>query len=575
MAIYIKEISPPRKLSGLSSLLITFDYNPQIVQTIKTLDTYIYHKADYAWEIPANQLARALDILTFYDKIQLQLLPDKVEDTKNNSLTDTEIKSFKYKPYNHQIDGINFGLAHNKWLLLDQPGLGKTNQIAWLAETLKARGLIEHCLIICGVNALKKNWQKELNIYSKESSIIIGERKTKRGTDTKTSIEYRAKQLLEPIDKFFIIINIESLRSDKIINAFKKTKNKIDMIAFDECHMASKQSQQGNGLLKLDAKYKIAATGTPIVNSPLSAFLALSWTDNDHATLTNYKHQYCRFGGFNNSQILGYQNLDLLKEELDSCSIRRTKDMLTDLPPKTITAELIEMEPDHASFYDAIKQGVKEEADLVDLKAGNLLALTTRLRQASVCPAILTSQNIVSSKIKRCIELAEDLVEQGEKVVIMSTFKPPVYQLAEALKQYNPLINTGDQSDFEISNNVKQFQEDQNTLIFIGTTSRCATGLTLNAAAYMICLDSAWTSALNNQCWDRIHRANNTRPAFITVLLCKDTIDERVWQVASDKQDLSDYLIDDVDNQFKQDGDYFNFTQSIAKDMYNIITNLD
>jgi SNF2 family DNA or RNA helicase len=72
-------------------------------------------------------------------------------------LTDFEIESFKSRPFEHQIEGINFLLQHPKALLLDSMGLGKTAEIIWTAEVLKHRGLIDHCLIICGVNSVKQN----------------------------------------------------------------------------------------------------------------------------------------------------------------------------------------------------------------------------------------------------------------------------------------------------------------------------------------------------------------------------------------------------------------------------------
>ena len=55
-------------------------------------------------------------------------------------------------------------------------------------------------------------------------------------------------------------------------------------------------------------------------------------------------------------------------------------------------------------FYEAIKDGVKEEADKIELKAGNLLALTTRLRQATACPSVLTTQDVESIKVNRAFE---------------------------------------------------------------------------------------------------------------------------------------------------------------------------
>ena len=142
-----------------------------------------------------------------------------------------------------------------------------------------------------------------------------------------------------------------------------------------------------------------------------------------------------KFGGFGDKQVIGYKNLDTLKEELESCSIRRSKEQLVDLPPKTVTVELLDMLPEHQKFYDAVKEGVKSEVDKVKLTTGNLLALTTRLRQATVDPGILTTSNIVSPQIERCCELVEELMDSKEKVVILSSFKPPVYKLAEDLKQ--------------------------------------------------------------------------------------------------------------------------------------------
>ena len=137
------------------------------------------------------------------------------------------------KPFDHQLEAINFGLAQEKWLLLDSMGLGKTNSIIWLAETLKRRGVIDHCFIICGVNSLKQNWKKEIAKFSTESAVVLGEHVTRTGSIRYKSMEKRAEQLRDPIDEFFVITNLESLLDDRIIEAFKKSSNKFGMIAFD------------------------------------------------------------------------------------------------------------------------------------------------------------------------------------------------------------------------------------------------------------------------------------------------------------------------------------------------------
>lgn len=554
--IRIFEISPPKKISGLSSLLVDFEYNQFIVDAIKTIPTAHYHKKEKVWELPVCYLGRLLDTLTFLDEIQLKLLntpeSDEFHFNKNfnlEPLTETEKVSFKMKPFEHQLEAINFGLAKEKWLLLDSMGLGKTNSIIWLAETLKRRGIIDHCFIICGVNSLKQNWKKEIQKFSTESAVVLGEYTTRNGTTRYRSMDKRAIQLKDPIEEFFVITNLESLRDDRIIEAFNKSANKFGMIAFDEAHKAAtKTSQQGTNLLKLDAPFKIAATGTLITNNPLSAYVPLSWTGNDESTLTNYKSQYCNFGGFADKQVIGFKNLEVLQEEIAACSLRRTLDQVrSDMPPKTVTLELLEPEDDQRKFYEAIKEGVKEEADKIELKTSSLLALTTRLRQASACPSLLTTQPISSCKVDRCVELIQELTSQGEKVVVLSVFKETLNELAAKLGEFRYTINTGDVPDAIVADHVARFQDDPNEQVFIGTWGKVGTGWTLNSASYLICLDTPYTAAMFDQGTDRIWRVNNTRPAFITVLMCKDTIDERVQQIIETKKELGEYLVDGVE----------------------------
>ena len=550
--IKIIETSIPIKISGLSSLLVTFDFNQYIVDSLKTIPTYYYHKATQTWEFPVCYLSRLLDSLTFLDDIQLQLLDDSFLSKRQYNLeplSEIEKVSFKMKPFDHQLEAINFGLEHEKWLLLDSMGLGKTNSIIWLAETLKRRGVIDHCFIICGVNSLKQNWKKEIEKFSTESAVVLGEYTTRNGTLRYRPMDKRAQQLKDPIEEFFVITNLESLRDDRIIEAFKKSSNKFGMIAFDEAHKAAtKSSQQGTNLLKLDAPFKIAATGTLITNNPLSAYVPLSWTGNDESTLTTYKSQYCNFGGFKNAQVIGFKNLEVLQEEIQNCSLRRTLDQVrSDMPLKTVTVELLEPDDDQRKFYEAIKEGVKEEADKIELKSANLLALTTRLRQATACPGILTTQNISSCKVDRCVELIQELTSQGEKVVVLSTFKETLNELAAKLNQFRFSVNTGDTPDAVVASNVARFQEDPKEQVFTGTFGKVGTGWTLNAASYMICLDTPYTDAMFSQATDRIWRVNNTRPAFITVLQCADTIDERVWEIIETKKELGEYLVDGVE----------------------------
>ena len=573
--IRIFEISPGKKISGISSLLIDFDFNQFIVDAIKTLPTAHYHKREKVWEVPLCYLGRVLDSLTFLDDIQLRLLdtPENGEITFNRKhnlepLTETERISFKATPFPHQLEAVDFLLKQEKALLLDGCGVGKSLEMILFAETLKKRGIIDHCLVITGIAGLRGNWEREIQKFSTESVVTIGKYTTRTGTTRYRPMAKRAEQLKNKINEFFVLLNVESIRDPKIVEAIKTSENKFGLIAFDESHkIGAPDTTQYNNLMKLDSDFKVAATGTLIVNSPLSAFPSLKFTNNDSATLSNFKSQYCAYGGFGNKQIIGSKNLEVLREEIANCSIRRTLyDVRKDIPELTIDTEYLEMEEDQQKFYEAIKEGVKEEADKIELKAGNLLALTTRLRQATACPSVLTTQNIESVKVTRAFEYIQEITSQGEKVVVFSMFKEPLHQLAAKLEGFRFSLNTGDFSDAEVFQNMVRFQDDPNEQVFLGTFPKCGTGYTLNSSMYMVCIDTPYTYSLFEQGFQRVHRVNNTRPAFIKVLVCSETIDERVQQIVETKKELGEYLVDGVGDG-RSDERFTDMLREIIRDL--------
>ena len=173
------------------------------------------------------------------------------------------------------------------------------------------------------------------------------------------------------------------------------------------------------------------------------------------------------------------------------------------------------------------------------------MGMILRLRQATACPSILSSKEIPSAKIERAYELCKEIIEEGNKVVIFSTFKQTVEELKNKLKEFKPLIGTGDTKDELLSKYIDDFQNNEENKIFIGTWQRCGTGLTLNKASYMIFIDTPWTDASFQQACDRIHRIGSKKPVFIYNLITTNTIDEKVLEIVEDKAALSDFIIDD------------------------------
>lgn len=538
--IQIKE-DIAKKCPGGTSFFISFPYNDFLVQEVKKCDGANYNPKNKEWEIPISELPIFIDAVNIIDDIEVSFLEQKDQLSKEIELSD-----FKTNPFNYQKDGIKYGLQHDKWLLLDPPGLGKTLQVLYIAEELKRTKNIEHCLIICGVNTLKSNWKKEIEKHSKLTGKILGERLTKKGTLQYGGIAERLKDLKNPIEEFFIITNIETLRNKDIIKELNSGSNKFDMIILDEAHCCKTPTAiQTKNFLKLKAPYQIALTGTLLVNSPLDAYVPLKWIGKELCNYTSFRYYYVKYGGYFKNEILGYKHLDIFKDMLDSCSLRRSKTLLN-LPPRTLINEYVDMDGKQENFYSNIVQGIVSQVDKVSMSTSSILASLIRLRQATACPSILSSEDIPSAKIDRCLDLVEQIISNNEKVVVFSTFKETLNILNQKLRKYSPLLCTGDIKDSIISQHVDEFQSNPNKKLLLATWSKMGTGITLSEANNVIFIDTPYTQAGVEQAIDRCYRIGSSKPLFVYFLMCKNTVDEKVFQIVSDKELISDYVLDDV-----------------------------
>lgn len=538
------------KIPGVTSLFLdlTTFYNKDVFNVLLQTQDSIYIKDKNLIEFPINKLYFLVDYLTKIDDVKFIKYKDRVKSKKITS----NINNFKIKPYKHQIEAIDYGLNTNSWLLLDDCGLGKTISMIYLAEELKRLESLEHCLIICGVNSLKYNWASEIEKFSKLSYTILGQTITKNGKNKILSVPERLNQLKEKIDEFFIIVNIETLQNKDFIKYFKNSKNKIDMIVLDEAHHAkSPTSASAKTLLKLKAKRKIALTGTIIMNNPDNAFVPLKWTENIGSTFSNFRHMFSVYGGFGGVQVIGYKNLDLLQDLISSCSLRRKKDDVLDLPDKTYVIDYVEMKKEQQDLYNKVADGIAAELDLLDHKPNILeeLAINLRLRQITAYPGILSSDVQQSAKLDRLYDLVSEITSQGDKVLIFNTFKGSAKEEFNRLEEFGPLLCTGDQSDEEISYNKKLFETDDSKKVMIATWQKMGTGHTLTSANYCIFVDTPWTDADFQQASDRIYRIGQNKKVTIISLVTKDSYDERVLDILQNKRVLSSYLVDKEDSK--------------------------
>lgn len=540
------KVAKSNKCNGDYSLFISFPYDNALVELIRSQSERYWDKDNKTWEVPAKKLR---ELVPHFMKHEVNITGDfsAFNEVKKVANVPAEFQ-FKTKPYDHQIDGLNFGLTHDRWLLGDEQGLGKTKQVIDIAVAKKLTGA-NRCLIICGVNGLKWNWQNEIRTHSNERGWILGQRKRKSGKIYVGSTKDKLEDLknLENIKDYFLITNVESLRDADIaatISDYCK-KGIINMVAIDEIHKCKNpSSQQGKGILKIQADIRIAMSGTPLMNTPLDLFIILRWLGYEKHAFYAFKNHYCIMGGYGGYDVVGYKNMPELQERVDSIMLRRLKDEVLDLPEKVYIDEFVEMTPKQEQIYKEVSATIKANIDKIKM-ANNPLAELIRMRQATGYTGILSSTILESAKIDRLEEIVEESIANNRKVVIFSNWTQmtdPIYNRLS--KNYKGVIITGETDDVERQVNVNHFQNNPECKFILGTIGAMGTGLTLTAGTVVVFMDEPWTMANKQQAIDRCHRIGTKSNITIYTILCKNTMDERIHEIVEKKGMIADAIID-------------------------------
>lgn len=548
------EIDKSIKSGGEYSIFASAPYDSKLVEIFRSLPFRYYAPATKEWEIPSAYLTTLCDSLKA-NNFEYELINENLLAKPKNLIP--ESYKFKTEPFTHQIEAIEFGLNHEKWLLGDTMGLGKTKVAIDLACIKKQNADYKHCLIVCGVNGLKWNWVKEIETHSSEGYYLLGQKQGKDGIRIGTTQDKLNDILnLKGIAQFFIITNIETFRDQKCSSELRKAalNGELEMVVLDEAHACKNpSSQQGKGMLKLSTKTMIAMTGTPLMNNPLDLYFIMKWLGYENHSFYAFKQYHCLLGGYGGYEIVGYKHLPELQKQLDSFMIRRLKEDVFDLPEKTYTDEFVEMTPKQKQLYKEVKQEISMNIDKI-VMSNNPLTELIRLRQVTGYPGILSTKVTESAKLDRMEELVAEAVSNNQKVVIFSNWK----QITDIA--YDRLLNkgfvghviTGETKDESRQRIVDEFQESEYQNFIIGTIGAMGTGITLTAGTVEIFLDEPWTMASKEQAIDRCHRIGTKNNVTIYTLLTKSTIDEKIHKIVEKKGLMADAIVDgkiDVDKK--------------------------
>lgn len=410
-----------------------------------------------------------------------------------------------------------------------------------VAEKRRELGLADHTLILC-LNTLTVNWYREIKKHFNMESTILGARKDKRGNLIVKSNKDKLEDL-KNLKTYFLITNIESLQNKDIVQELVNLcKKKRIMIIEDEIHkgVSNPGTKQGKAFLRLKPKYSLGLSGTLLTNSALNLYTPLKFVDGFKSNYNAFKSHYVIYGGYGGYQVVGYKNLAELQVLVDTYSIKRKKGDVLDLPEINFKNEYLQMGKAQSKIYAEVLEQTLADVDKI-MASINPLSMLMRLRQCTATTEIVSTTVNESIKFDRMIEIIEDVISRGEKLIVFSNWTQ-VLDFAKLRLKYDYAVVTGEVKDKQ--SQLDKFTNDDNCKVLLATIGAAGTGLTLTVANTLLFLDSPWNYATFTQVSSRIHRIGQTKNCDIISLLATNTIDERIMDIVEKKKKLGEAVVD-------------------------------
>jgi SNF2 family DNA or RNA helicase len=329
----------------------------------------------------------------------------------------------------------------------------------------------------------------------------------------------------------------------------------FNYVVLDEAQYIKNQNTQNAKAVKLlHGRTRLALTGTPIENS-----LAELWSIFDFL-MPGYLYNYHKFCNKFEKPIAKDQNsriTERLRSLVRPFILRRLKnDVLKELPQKIESVQVASFDAEQSKLYLATFAQVKKDlsAGLADAGAGQsrimVLAALTRMRQICCDPSLVfDGYKGGSAKLELCLELVQNCMESGHRMLLFSQFTSMLDILERELdkckvKYYRLDGSTPKAERLKL---VNAFNEGE-TPVFLISLKAGGTGLNLTGADVVIHYDPWWNLSAQNQATDRTHRIGQTNAVQVFKLIAKDTIEERIIELQQKKAQLADSVIQEGGN---------------------------
>ena len=418
-------------------------------------------------------------------------------------------------------------------ILGDDMGLGKTLQT--LAHLLleKQAGRLDRPALVVMPTSLIPNWQDEAARFAPELRVL-----TLHGP-------HRQKHFADAAGYDLLFTTYALLPRD--IERWLELP--LHLLVLDEAQNiknASSKASQAAG--RLNARQRLCLTGTPLENNlselwSLFHFLMPGWLGDARTFNRTYRTPVEKHGDSDRLQhLIGRIRPFLLR--------RRKEQVAHELPAKTEILHWVDLTPAQRDLYETVRlamdRKVRAEIDRKGLARSQIIILDALLKLRQVCcdlrlvkgEAPRAVRGGFSGKLDSLMEMLQELLAEGRRVLVFSQFTSMLALIEECLQQrgIDYVQITGDTRDRRTP--VQRFQSGE-VPVFLISLKAGGTGLNLTAADTVIHYDPWWNPAVENQATDRAYRIGQDKPVFVYKLIARGTVEEKIQQLQARKAELA------------------------------------
>jgi SNF2 family DNA or RNA helicase len=446
------------------------------------------------------------------------------------------------RPY--QVRGYSWLSFFRKWglgaCLADDMGLGKTIQALALIQKDWGSGERRPVLLICPTSVVN-NWQKEASRFTPELPVMVH-----HGIERMKGEVFKT----EAMEHAIVISSYALLTRD--FDTFKDL-HWVGVVLDEAQNIKNPETKQAKAARAIQADYRLALTGTPVENNVGDLWSIMEFLNSGFlGTQAEFKNRF-----FIPIQAArDPEASERLKRLTGPFILRRLKTdrtIIADLPEKMEMKVFCTLTKEQASLYEAV---VKETMDALEetegiKRKGVVLATLLKLKQVCNHPAHFLGDNTPipgrSGKLTRLTEIAEEMIEIGDRALIFTQFA----EMGAILQRYlqetfgrEVLFLHGGTPKKHRDQMVERFQDrDDAPSLFILSLKAGGTGLNLTRANHVIHFDRWWNPAVENQATDRAFRIGQTKNVQVHKFICAGTLEEKIDEMIERKKEVAERVI--------------------------------